>query len=504
VIAVSGNSGRENIAAAQSPFIDYTSLIALATQQAERAFSSDRMTLTAPFAELTQDSYNAITTRQDTPLLGAQSGSGKNAFALDLLPPGLVYSDPVKVSIVRDNGTSPAPFSPLWLNFDPAYFPAFPDGIAPAEMLNGLNYTGIRLKTALNRPDQLDEFAVFQGATFFRAIARGMTYGASARALAIGTGDPRGEEFPVFRQLWIKQPAPDAREVVVWALVDSPSCSAAYEFRIQPGQTTVMDVRCRLFPRSEIDKVGIAPLSSMFYFSPTDRGGIDDYRGAVHNSAGLQMITGTGQRLWRPLKNPGQVELSVFQDVNPTGFGLSQRPRNFSHYQDEVHQYEKRPSVWVEPLGNWGEGAVLLVEIPVQNELNNNIVAFWRPRRPLQPLATGHDFAYRLHWCNEPPDTSSLAQVSSTRTGSLGSDGRQRFAVDFTKPETPLANLAVRLSTSTGSVGPVSLSELPSGRRVRATFDFTPDGSPNAEMILTLREAEKNVSETWLYRWTQT
>ena len=483
---------------AETAIRGFEDVVRLAANQAGSAFSAQKMTLAAPFAGLDQTHYNGITATPETPdMLGGNKG-----FQVSPLPPGMIYRDPVKLSIIGKAQTTPINFSSENLQFDPALFD-YPNGRAPAEVFDGLNYSGLRLSHAINQPDKLDELMVFQGASKFRALAQGMHFGATARALALKTGTPGGEEFPVIKSIWIVEPDEFAQEITLCALLDSPSCTGAYEFRIMPGATTTMDIKARLFPRTEISQIGIAPLNSMFYFSPGDKVGIDDYRNAVHNSSGLQMITGSGRRLWRPLSNPSQVEISAFQDLNPTGFGLTQRPRTFDHYQDIQNRFEQRPSVWVEPASSWGQGAVMLVEVPTSNELNENIFAFWRPAQPIGPQSDGHEFAYRLHWGRGAPDDLPPARVLTTRIGDADHTGStaRRFVIDFHKYEGMPTQLSLQPTVSTGSVSELQLRELPDGKFIRASFRFEPEGTAKSEMQMELHGPDGPVSETWLYRW---
>ena len=226
----------------------------------------------------------------------------------------------------------------------------------------------------------------FQGASYFRAVARDQLYGLSARGLALGTGGPEGEEFPLFRQFWIHEPEVAATSLTIHALLDSPSVTGAYEFVVRPGVETVMDVRSVLFPRVELTGAGIAPLTSMYFFGPKSRARIDDYRDAVHDSSGLQMVTGAGERIWRPLDNPLALQFSAFSDHDPQGFGLTQRERAFIHYEDAEARYERRPSAWVAPSNAWGQGSVVLVEIPTDT---GSMTMSWRSggRRSRSPEA---------------------------------------------------------------------------------------------------------------------
>lgn len=452
--------------------------------------------LTAPFADLGYDAYRAIRSRA-IPIGRAQDG-----FAIDLLAPGFIYKDRVTISLVTPTGTTDFPFAMDRFEFDQSHFDRaaeLPQMPAP----EGVGYSGFRIRYPINRVEVSDEFVVFQGASYFRAVARNMIYGLSARGLAIRTGDARGEEFPAFRHFWIEEPRPGARAIVVRALLDSASCAGAFEFEITPGDTTVMQTRCTLFPREEVTQIGLAPLTSMFLFGTAGPVMIDDYRDAVHDSEGLQMITGQGERLWRPLVNPRQFRISAFQDTGPRGFGLTQRRRDFGHYQDDEARYDKRPSAWIEPLDDWGRGAVILMEIPIRKEFNDNIVAFWRPEQPLQPSEAGHAFSYRLHWCAEPPDATPLGRVVATRSGaSIHGENRRVLAIDFAK-ETPWAEpLDVQTWVSRGELIGVSLRELPGGKLRRVSFEFEPVGAELLEFQVVLTGPNGPESEKWLYRWT--
>ncbi|MEM6548769.1 MAG: glucan biosynthesis protein [Pseudomonadota bacterium] len=477
----------------------FDDVVDIARLNAAKDHSPLKMALRPPLADLNYDEYRAIRVNEPLRPLGQ---NGNRTFALDLLPPGHVYRDPVGITVVHRDRMETVPFSFDHFRFDPPYFEGR-DVVAEIGGTEGLNYSGFRLRHPLNSPDVLDEFVVFQGASYFRAVARNLGYGLAARGLALRTADPRGEEFPVFRHFWVVEPEPGDREIVVHALLDSQSCTGAFMYEISPGETTVMNVRCKIFPRIELVQTGIAPLTSMYFFGPERRAGIDDFRDAVHDSSGLQMITGDGTRLWRPLSNPRRVEVSAFQDDNPKGFGLTQRSRDFDYYQDAEARYDLRPSCWVEPLSDWGPGAVMLVEIPVENEFNDNVVSFWRPEQPLLPMEAGHDFVYRLHWCDEPPDSAPMARIHATRVGrSIHTSEAQAIVIDFRKGSVNTDAVSPQAWVSTGEVKGLALRTLPGGDLVRASFKFFPGDATSAEMQLYLRREDARASETWLYRWT--
>jgi len=411
-------------------------------------------------------------------------------FIAEPMMRGWLFKEKVELFTVADGRAVP-------VAFDPTQF-SFPAGTkAPSDPDTG--FSGVRFLHPINRGDVMDEIAVFQGASYFRAVGRGQLYGLSARGLGIGTGGPK-EEFPIFRAFWLEHPSPDALRV--HALLDGPSVTGAYHMIIRPGDETRFDVEARLYPRVRIHTPGVAPMSSMFLFSGGGRR-FDDFRPAVHDSDGLEIWTGRGERLWRPLANPNSIQISVFDDDNPRGFGLMQRARSFSDYQDMEARYEKRPSLWVEPVGNWGAGSVQLLEMPAHDETGDNIAAFWRPKAPWMP---GREvrLAYRLRWGERSSAPNDVARVVATRTGLdiVGgkSSNRRRYAIDFegTPALSTLQDVHPVASASAGAMTPVRLEALPGGRAVRASFEFAPPPAGVAELRLALA----GKSETWLSRWT--
>ena len=255
-----------------------------------------------------------------------------------------------------------------------------------------IGFSGLRINSPINRPNVFDEVLVFQGASYFRGVSRGQAYGLSARGLAIDVAQPSGEEFPFFRTFWVERPARSSRQLVVHALLDSPGATGAYTFRIAGGAPTTVDVDVKLFPRRDLMHVGVAPLTSMFLFGGNNRSRMSDFRRAVHDSDGLAIAT-QGEQLWRPLANPRRLQVSAFSVQDLKGFGLIQRHRSFSDYEDLEANYERRPSAWIEPVGSWGNGTVRLVEIPSEEEIHDNIVAYWNP---LEPYAQGPGLRLRL------------------------------------------------------------------------------------------------------------
>lgn len=343
-------------------------------------------------------------------------------FQVQFFHPGLYYDRPVAIHVIEGDGVHDVSFSPSQFDYGANDF----DSRVPQE----LGYAGFRVHYALKKRDYLDEVIVFLGATYFRAVGRDEVFGLSARGLAVNTAESAGEEFPYFREFWLVSPAPNAKEMVVYALLDSLSLSGAYRFVIRPGDATVVDVEAKLFVRRDIAKLGAAPLTSMFYFGENSVRCFEDFRPEVHDSDGVMLHTADGEWLWRPLDNPDTLHVGGFEMKDPKGFGLIQRDRKFANYQDLETRAELRPSTWVEPRGEWGSGRVELVEIPTDSDTNDNIVAYWVPKKPAVP-GEPLEFAYSIQWYGDDARKPPGGRVVATRRDRGADEGALRFVVDF-------------------------------------------------------------------------
>jgi glucans biosynthesis protein len=417
----------------------------------------------------------------------------KLPFEAQFFHRGWLYKERVDLFEVVDGKARPIEYRPEMFDFGGLKRPD--DKV--------LGFAGFRLHAPLNRPDYYDEVAVFLGASYFRAVGRNQSYGLSSRGLALNTADGGGEEFPAFRAFYLERPQPGTNSIVVSAVIDSPSTAAAVRFTLRPGEDTVMDVELTLFPRTDLERAGIAAGTSMFLFDPSNRAGQDDWRPAVHDSDGLQMLTGRGEQLWRQLANPRTLQFSSFGDSSPRGWGLMQRARELRNYEDLEARYEKRPALWVEPIGDWGEGNVDLVEIPTKLEINDNIVAFWRPKNPLRAKAE-HGFTYRLHWCAQPPVPSELARFGITRTGAAPKGRVFVLTASGGKLKDLPSDTALqgRISADKGTVGNVLITPDPEQNAWRLSFELDPGDEKLCELRATLMQGEVPVTESWLYRWT--
>ena len=442
----------------------------------------------ASLSELDYSDYRKINYQQDA----AVWGRTPTRFSIQLFAPGFIYRDLVDINVV-ENGRS----FPLTVSEDSFRVPA------PwlATVLADLGkYAGMRLHYPLNSDNYADEFLVFKGASYFRGVSRGQLYGLSARGLAIDVAGPKGEEHPIFRHFWVERPSSSQESMVVHALLDSKRVTGAYRFGIYPGAPLRMDIEVTLFPREDIAHIGLAPLTSMFLHGPLDHADRRDYRPAVHDSEGLAIWRGNGERLWRPLANPRSLQISAFVDENPQGFGLIQRQRDFTHYQDLETNYERRPSAWVQPLGNWGRGHVQLVEIPTDAETNDNIVAYWRPDEGLRRDET-FKYAYRLSWPDRVPSTVDTVQVVRSAGGQKLFSDRQEVMIDYSNlSAASLEGIVVHASMNPGRILEARIQPNPAINGARVFLTLDKNDAPVAEMRVELKRGDEPVAETWLYR----
>jgi glucans biosynthesis protein len=298
--------------------------------------------------------------------------------------------------------------------------------------------------------------------------------------------------------------------MTVYALMDGKSVTGAYQFTIRPGKDTVFEVKANVFMRNAVEKIGFAPLTSMFFAGEgTDRF-LDDFRPEVHDSDGLLLATGHAEWIWRPLANPTSVRVSSFRDTNPGGFGLLQRDRNFDHYQDLEATYQKRPSVWIEPLGDWGPGVVQLVEIPTDADWHDNIVAFWIPD---ERAKAGQEwlFAYRLYFFLDKPELPPGGRTHATYIGRGGVGGvieanKRKFVIDFTGERLQAldANTLIEavVTASSGTIDNQTVYRNPFIEGWRVSFELKPEGEAPVELRCFLKSGEDALTETWTYQWS--
>jgi periplasmic glucans biosynthesis protein len=371
-----------------------------------------------------------------------------------------------------------------------------------------LGLAGFRV---MDGPAAETDWLAFQGASYFRSSGSSGQYGSSARGIAINTAMPEPEEFPRFSRFWIESEDADKSTIVITALLEGSSVTGAYRFVSRRAQNVIMDVEAHLFTRAGIARLGLAPLTSMYWYGENSVARRPDWRPEIHDCDGLAIWTGTDERIWRPLINPPQVLTNSFIDRDPKGFGLLQRDRNFDDYQDDGAFYNRRPSIWVEPLGGWGEGAVQLVQIPTTQEIDDNVVAYWTPKKPVRK-GEALSLKYRLYWSDEEPHPPSLARVIATRIGRGGVPGQPvpggekwKFVVDWRGG--PLATMQRRydiepvVSVSAGRLERPYVIQVVGTSTWRSFFDVETDNVDPIELRCYLRLDQQPLSETWTYQF---
>jgi glucans biosynthesis protein len=425
--------------------------------------------------------------------------SASGTLPISFFHPGKYSADPVLLHTVEGGKARE-------ILYGPDYFDYAGTGLDP-KALATLGFSGFRV---MDGPGKPTDWLAFQGASYFRANGQDEQYGASARGIAINTAAATAEEFPRFSEFWLEQ---HGATVTIYALLDGPSITGAYKFDAMKNDGgDVMNVHCELFFRTDISRLGIAPLTSMYWYGENERPKAGDWRPEIHDNDGLALWTGKGERIWRPLIDPPQVMTNSFIDENPKGFGLMQRDRDFANYQDDGAFYNKRPGIWVEPKGNWGKGAVQLVEIPTDDETHDNIVAYWRPERDIH-AGDSMSLDYRLYWQNsDPAYPKTIAKVVATRLGRGGIPGQNpwprdthKFVVDFTGG--PLMQMQQRFdltpvaTTSRGKIDNAYVVKVVGTDRWRALFDLQVEGNAPVDLRLFLKLDNKTLSETWIYQY---
>lgn len=474
---------------------DFDDVARRAQAMAGKPYKAEESNLPKALQGLSYEQYRNIRFKPDK----AYWRGAKLPFELMFFHEGSYYDRPVKINEVVGRGVRE-------IRFEPGMFDYGPIKIDPKK-LRGLGFAGFRVHYALNTPKYKDETLVFLGATYFRALGKGQVYGLSARGLAIDTALNSGEEFPRFEEFWIVRPTPSAKTLTIYALLNSPRATGAYRFVLQPGEETAIDVKARLFLRENVSKLGLAPLTSMYFFGENQPPAVPDYRPEVHDSDGLSIHSGTGEWIWRPLVNPKRLLVSSFSLTNPLGFGLMQRDRAFTSYEDLDDHYESRPSAWVEPKGKWGAGRVELVQIPTPDETNDNIVAYWVPEHPPAPKKP-YNFEYKLLWQKDKETKPQLSWVTQTRRGH-GYRGKPDdsilLALDFEGPALKKlpADAKVEGEVSADSNGKIlsvetRRNDMTGGWRVMLRLRRL-DAEKPVELRAYLHKGSTTLSETWSY-----
>jgi periplasmic glucans biosynthesis protein len=482
---------------ATRPF-GYADVVKLAQERAAEPYEDRSPKLPTNLAHLTYEQYQDIRFRSHLALWRNQS-----LFEVQFFHRGFNFDRRVEISEVVNGVVHPVHYTPSWFDFGKL-------AALARHLPTHLGFAGFRVHYPLQTPTYKDELIVFLGASYFRVLGRNEVYGQSARGLAVNTASTKGEEFPWFTDFWLVRPAtPEQRTLTLYALLDSQSLAGAYQFDVLPGNITQVTVTSELFPRKKIAKLGVAPLTSMFLYGEDPSGHrFDDYRPQVHDSDGLQMQTGGGEWLWRPLLNPKVLQVNRFMDEHPRGFGLSQRDRSFSHYQDSESQFERRPSYWIQPLENWGKGGVELVEIPTDEEIHDNIVAYWVPSQPMdKPVRFDYVLSAYLYSPGWPPGGRVIATRSGdfALNGNKTADDARRMLIDYAGGDLEGLDgtqpVRASITASGGRADQISVQRLPETGTWRVAFRVVPaDPKEPVDLRCYLTLYGEALTETWTYQ----
>jgi glucans biosynthesis protein len=452
--------------------------------------------------QIDYEHWGQITFNTDSALFA----NGPGQFPVTFFHIGKFFPKSVKIYVVENGQAKPIVYNQAMFDM--------PDNSPAKRLPAGIGFAGFRVQEPRN--GKLDwrknDWTAFLGAAYFRAIGQLYQYGLSARGVAVNTAvADQNEEFPDFTHFYIETPTSEDT-LVVNALLEGPSVTGAYRFAMTRGTGVTMDIEHTLNLRKDIERLGIAPITTMYWFSETKKETAIDWRPEVHDSDGLALLTGSGEHIWRPLNNPPRTIASAFADKSPKGYGTLQRDRVFDHYLDGVF-YDRRPSLWVEPKQDWGTGAVQLIEIPTDDEIHDNVVATWVPSEPAR-AGNKYAFAYKLYWQSEEPFPTTLARCVATRMGRGGQPGLPRpagvrkFMVEFLGG--PLVDLpfgtkpTMDLSTSRGHFTDYQYTEaVPDGvaGHWRAQFDLVVDGTDPVELKCILKNGSQVLSEVWAFQY---
>ena len=323
------------------------------------------------------------------------------------------------------------------LAYDPEMFDYGKSGLQGRALPKDLGFAGFRLNfhTDLER-----DVCAFLGASYFRAVGGEWQYGLSARGLAIDTGLPRPEEFPTLHATsGSSGPAPDAsthdRSMRCSIRRASPAPTASTS---RPASGMVMDVDAALYPRKAIERLGIAPLTSMFQYGENDRRMANDWRPEIHDSRRpgdvdrqrRMDLAAAGQSGARCASAPSPTRIRAASACcSATATSTTTRTTACSTTGGPACGWSPRPP-GARARCSWSRSR------PRTKPSTTSSRSGIRQRKP-QP---GEEllFGYRLHWGATAAVRSRRSRTCvATRTGIGGVVGQQRkyfswrFAIDF-------------------------------------------------------------------------
>ena len=465
-------------AAATYPFT-FETLLEDAKRRAATPYSPQRSSLPAGLDKLSPEQYRSIRFNPDAGIWRAE----QLPFRLELLRAGYNLQTAVTVSTVdrRHRARRGGDAGDV------------PDGSPrlPAQLGKvSLPLSGFRIRSRINSNKVWDEFLVFQGASYFRAVAKNLLYGLSARGLAINTGEPSGEEFPAFTHFWIERPAPARNAIVIYALLESESATGAYRFTVQPGVETLTDVDLTLFPRTEMRVVGIAPLTSMFLFDETNRGHLDDYRPEVHDSDGLQIAATVRRADISAAGESAQAAGIHLHHAAAAGLRAGAAiaaAKRFSGFRRAVRaaaqRLDRTPGRLGSGRGRTGRNSVGPREQRQHRGLSGARRSRWRRAiRRISPIASSG--------ATSPPLPKGLGKVVATRSGASIDGKRRVFLLDFVGAGEKVDGLRLDLGASAGRISNATLMSNGALHGLRASFEIDPSDADLIELRLRIMRGD--------------
>lgn len=423
-------------------------------------------------------------------------------FGVDPISAGYIYDQPVDLYEVTPEAVSPIPFDKT--KFD------WPSQAFAQTVPANLGFAGFSVHYPLSGQDARDVMMTFLGGAQFNVVAANQVPGAHARGVAIDTGLPQGEQFPRFTTFWLVRPNPSDLQLTIYALLDGKSLTGAYQFVIRPNGSRVdVQVTAALFPRTGITRLGLAPLSTMYFYGQIGQRPAGQWRPAAYESDGLLMHTGEGDWVYRSLQNPSTLRVSEFAADGIRGFGFMQRQTQFCQFEDAIARFERRPSFWVTTEAGFGKGKVVLVQIPTGSDLHENQIAFFQPADGVD-AAHPISFAYTLSAGNSDIAQEPLAEVRRPLIGTvkLNSDDKteKAYRVNLDFSGGPLNTLAdndpviAQIDTAgTANVQEQAVIPLPEAGHWRLSMLLVPTGKSSVTIDASLALNKKVISETWRY-----
>lgn len=475
------------------PVMDFEILKDKAQQLLSNPYQDPKKKTTKGLSDLDYNRYKNLHFLADKSIWRKEG----SPFQLQFLHPGYIYNYDVLVYELFDKKYRLIPYDRSMFDFSSlALNETTPDN---------LGFSGFKVHYPINTEEHTDEFLVFQGATYFRAISEKQWYGLSARGLATNTGMSYPEDFPIFKEFWIEKPDKASDRITIYALMDGKSAVGAFRFIAHPGKTTVIHVKASIILRKKVDRLGIAPLTSMYWYGENSETTISGANPEVHDSDGLLLHQDDNQWIWRPMANPKKPTVNSYAMERLRGFGLLQRDREFSSYEDEEMRYHIRPGAWVVPVGDWGAGSVQTYRNPTNQDSDDNIGAFWVPAETPE-VGKPFELEYKIYWISENPDELKLGKCIATRVKPNSQDPDQKIVqIDFKGDrlldrENTSELEAVVTGSDNADLSGIQVSKIEESSKIRLTFKVknkTP--TTPVELIAKLRDKDGVLTENWSY-----